>query len=431
MKEKLIAISKKFVHHELIKGSFFIFLAGSINNFLSFIFNLFLTRKLSIETYGIYAAIIAFVTLLSIPAQAIGPVIIRFASEYIAKRELGKAKRFYKQSFLTLLFFGIVIIAIISFFSPFLNSFFRIHNFVYFFLSAVMVGGIYLTILVNGYLQSLLRFKFLSFLNIVAGVGKLIFGIGVVLMGFKIEGILGALIVSAFLPVILGMVSLAKLFGKEKETIVHAQFKKVYSYSLFAGLTMFSLTSFISSDIILVKHFFNPHQAGLYAGISLVGRIIFYFSSPIISVTLPVLMNRYYKGQKMKDVLVLSFILVFIPSILLSFAFAVFPAFFVKVFLGGGNFLQASQFVWLFGIFIAVYSVCNVFATFFLTIQFKLSSFIMGAGAILQIIGIIIFHQSFLEVILISTGIISVLCIVLMILLYKLTKARKTFNTHG
>lgn len=422
MKEKVFNHVQKLLQHELITGSFYIFMGGMIASVLNFLFNLFLIRHLTHEDYGTYAAIISLIALLAIPAQAITPTIIRFATEYIAKDELGKAKRFYKQSSLFLLIVGLIIAVALIIFSPFINNFFKLDNKLYLLSAGIIILITYVSVINGSYIQSLLRFKFLSLVNIINSLSKLVFGGILIFIGFQVIGAVGGIIIGGLLGFIFSLKPILYVLRQKKEVAVGSHLKEIGQYSILAAISMFALASFTSTDILLVKHFFSTTDAGLYAGLALLGKIIFYFSSPITTVMFPILVNRFHRGQKTRNTLYLAVLLVFLPSLLLSILYTIFPSFFVALFLGGRGYLQISQYVGLYGLYIALFSVANILTNYFLSMQYALASYVVGVAAILQIIGIILFHDSFQEIISISIGILLVVCIVLPLILLRTTK---------
>jgi len=203
------------------------------------------------------------------------------------------------------------------------------------------------------------------------------------------------------------------MLRQKEEMKVHADIKDIRKYSLLAIITMFSLASFTFSDILLVKHFFSLSDAGLYAGLSLVGKIILYFSSPITIVMFPILMSRLHKGENMQGTLFLSIILVFIPSLFLAVLYAALPQFFISLFLGGNSYLRVSNYLSLYGIYIAIFSVINILANYFLTIQRENMLFAISIAAVTQIAGIIFFHSNFFQVIAVCISVVFLLCIFL------------------
>lgn len=424
MKNIFINLFTRVLRHDLITGSFYIFVGGMVANVFSFLFNLFLTHKLSYANYGVYSAVLSIIVLLSIPTQAISPIVIRFATEYISKNQMGKAKRFYRKTSVALLIFGTCITIFLLFLSQTLNRFFQLNSPIYFLFAGVILTIGYLTAVSNAYLQSFLRFKYISLMSFVTNFSKFCFGLGFVLLGFGVFGALGGILLSSLLPLILVTFSLFKEFFHVKETSVSPQIGEMKSYSILAVISSLSMASFISSDILLVKHFFDPTTAGLYAGLSLIGKIIFYFSSPILTVMFPLLMNKFHKGQNMRGTLYLSILLIFFPSLLISIFYFLFPAFFINFFLGGKGFLQMKNYIGFYGLYIALFSICNILITYFLTIQYAVASYFVGLAAVTEIFGIVFYHKSLTNVISVLVSDLAILAFVLTVMLFK--QLRKT-----
>jgi len=116
----------------------------------------------------------------------------------------------------------------------------------------------------------------------------------------------------------LGFIPLRFLFKKSNDISVKIPVRELINYAVPATIAIFCLSSFISTDVILVKHFFSPVQAGLYGGMSLIGKVIFYFTAPIPTVMFPLLIKRHAKNQSFNRLFYLSLFLVLIPSVLIS-----------------------------------------------------------------------------------------------------------------
>jgi len=170
-----------------------------------------------------------------------------------------------------------------------------------------------------------------------------------------------------------------------------------------------SLTSFISTDILLVKHFFNPQQAGLYAGLSLVARVIFFLSAPIGSVMFPIVVQKYSKKESFTRTFNLSLLLVLLPSVLIAIFYMLFPDFSILFFLKKQNYLAISHLLTPFAIFIVLFSLLSIIANFYLSINKTKVYIPVVIGALAQIILICLFHNSFAQIITISLVITFVL----------------------
>jgi len=419
MKDKILYISKKFLKHELITGSFFMFLGSIFSAFLAFILNLFFARNLSTADYGIYASLLSFFTLVALtPAQSISTVIIKFATNFISQNKMGLATSFYKKTLKYLFMFSITLFVLISIFSFPIKEFLRIDNIWYIILTGVAVFVYYLYIPNGAFTQSLLKFSFISFALVSSAVVRLIAGIVLVTLGFRVFGALAAIILAGITFFILYFIPIRKLFSKKEKNKDSIKVREILFYALPTGLSILALTSLTSMDVILVKHFFNSSQAGFYGGLSLIGKVIFYFTGSIPLVMFPLVVKRRANGENIASLFYLAMFLVTIPSIAITSFYYVLPNFSISFFLGN-NYLSIAPYLGMFGIFITIYSMLNVCINFFLSIG-KTKVFIpVIVAMIIQVILIYIFHSSFFQVIGVSLGVASLLLAYLLIVFAK------------
>lgn len=424
-------LSKKFIRHELISGSLYIFVGSLIGNILAFLFNLFLARSLIAVDYGTYASLISAVILVGIPAQSVITVVVRFATNYLSSGQTDKAVKLYKTTFGFTLAIAVLLIFIFTVFSLPIKNFLHIDSILLVIFSGVVVAVSYLGIANTAFLQSLFKFTFISITLVIGGVVKLFVGVLLIILGFKVFGGLLAVLAMYLVSLFLGFIPLKFVFTKTKAN-VSISIRELIIYALPTGITIFALTSLTSIDIILVKHFFSSSSAGLYAGVSLIGKAIFYFTGPITMVMFPLLVKRYTKGENFNNLFYLTIVLVSISSIAITVFYFIFPRLIISLFLGGREYLNASSYLGLFGIFITLFSILNVFVNFFLSLKKTFISLFVVSGALLQIFLILFIHNNFFQVIGISIFVCSLLLFVL--LLYyakeygKLKKITETFN---
>lgn len=423
MKEKVGGLITRAINSELISGSFYLFLGTMLGNILAFVFNLLLVRNLSYANYAEITAIVSLITLVGIPTTALLPTIIQFAGRYLAKNQIAEASELLWQSTKNIALFVCILLICFMIFSPFLANFLHIKSTFEIMLAGIIVGAMYLSIANTAFLQSLLKFQFLSFTLTLGGVLKLFIGIGLLFAGFGIVGILWGIFLAFFIPLCITFFPLRHLFtGRfKKKTTIHA--KEILVYGLPATLAMFSLSSFTSSDILLVKHFFPSTEAAYYSGLSLIGRIIFYFSLPISTAMFPLLVKRFHKGEKIQNLLFLSFFLVFAPSIVLTIIYFAIPKFIIAIILGR-HYAPIAPYLGWFGLYLAIFSLLYVSVNFLLSIKKTSVSWFVAVGALLQIVGISLFHSSLVVVIAISL-ILSLVLFVTLLLYYQ-----HTYATH-
>ncbi len=411
-------IITRLIHHELISGTFYIFIGSIFANFLAFILNLFLARNLSYADYAIFASLLSVITLAAIPAGSINTIIVKFTTDFFVKNENHKVKTLYLLFFKFVL--GLCLFIIFSFFvfsSP-IKNYLHIDNVWYVIASGFVISAFYLNTLNTAFLQSLLKFKLMAFINIFGSFLKLVVGVVLVMFGYRVFGGLGALFFMTFGMFLVAYVPLAKILKeKSSENKIDLNAKGMFTYAVPTFITVLFLTSFTSMDVILVKHFFNPHTAGFYAGLSLIGKVIFYFTFPIPAVMFPLLVKRHATGKGFNNLFYLALLLVVLPSIFITAFYFVFPNFVINLFLGGRDYLYIVPYLGIFGLYLTVFSLVNVCVNFFLSLNKTNISIPVVLAAISQIILIYIFHSNFYQVIGVSL-LVSVLLFILLLFIF-------------
>ena len=411
---------KKLLNHELISGSFYIFLGSMFANFLAFLLNLFLARNLSYADYAIFASLLSVITLAAIPAGSISTIIVKFATDHFVKNENHKVKTLYLLFFKFVLGLCLFIILMFFIFSTPIKNYLHLDNIWYVIASGFVISAFYLNTLNTAFLQSLLKFKMMSFISIFGSILKLAVGIILVMLGYRVFGGLGALFFMTFGMFLAAYAPLRKILkGKSVDNKIDLNAKGMLTYAVPTFVTVLFLTSFTSTDVILVKHFFNPHLAGFYAGLSLIGKVIFYFTAPIPMVMFPLLVKRHAKGISFNNLFYLSLLLVLIPSFAITAFYFIYPKFVINLFLGGRDYLYIQNYLGIFGIYLTIFSMVNVCVNFFLSLNKTNISLLVVLAAISQIVLIYIFHSSFYQVIGVSLLISVLLLIVLLFLFIK------------
>lgn len=419
MKDKAFNLGKIFFKHELVNNSLYILIGNNISNFIAFLLNLFLARTLIPQDYGEYASLLSIFTLMGILVQGLITIITRFAADYFAQNKNAKAASLYFKMFKFISITALAIFIGFCVFSFQIKNFLHLNNAWYVVILALAITFSYLTIVNTAFIQSILKFGFLSSILVSSVLMRLIIGVLLITLGFRVFGAVWAMFTSTFFAFILGFIPLRFIFQYRSESKnITIPTKEIISYALPTSLAIFSVSSFTFMDVVLVRHFFNGVESGYYAGISLIGKVIFYFTGPISVVMFPLIIKRHSKGENFKNLFYLSLILVSVPSIAITSFYFLFPEFTINFFLGGGKYMKIAPYLGIFGIYLTIFSILNVFISFFLSLNKTKISILILAGAISQIIAINFIHNSFFQVIGISLFISSLLLITLLLYYY-------------
>lgn len=412
MKQKINEIIK----HPLIYGSSIVVIGGLIANFFNFLFNLFMSRNLSIQDYGTLASIISLIGFPGLFLAALNPLVINFAGDFFAKGELGRIRAFYINLLKFLFASGLITSILFILILPVISSFFHINNTFILLLSAFIIFLGFVGVINISLLQARLAFGYQVFLSLTGAIVKLLLGILFIFLGFAANGAVLAVSVSGLILYILSFYPIRFLFDIKLTSNYKVDTKELFHYGIPSALTLLGLTSFISTDVLLVKHFFNPQMAGIYAGMSLMGRVIFYATAPIAGVMFPIIVRKHSKNEDFNNTFKFSLLLVFLPSLFLTMIYFIFPKLSILFFLKKTEYLEASSLLGFFGLFLSLYCILHITANFYLSIK-KTNVYIpILIGALLQIVLISFLHETFLQIITISIALIFLL--VLGLLLY-------------
>lgn len=396
MKRKI----REAIKHPLISGSIVIFMGAIFANFLNFLFNIFMSRNLTVSDYGILASLNSLILIFALIADSFAPTIVYFAGTHFAKGEHKKIGGIFFQANKIAILFGGLSFLTFAFFARYIGNFFNIDNNFLIILAGIIIFFGFMGSLNRGILQAKLVFKYLSFVNAFSATVKLIVGILLVYFGLRVMGAMFGFLFSFFMIYVLVFIPLRGFLGEKSPSLI--DIKKLFSYGGPTVLALCGLTFFITTDILLVKHFFPPKEAGIYAGLSLVGKVIYFFSAPVATVMFPLIVQKYTRLENYHNTFKLSLLFVLLPSLALTMLYFIFPQFIIRLFLKNPEYLQASHLLGYFGIFMTLYVMLYIFTNFYLSIKkTKIYLPILG-GAILQAALLWFFHKTFFEVITIS-----------------------------
>jgi len=420
MKNKIFEI----LRHPLISGSFLLISGGILANLFSFIFNFFMSRNLLVEDYGTFVSLVSIITLLSIPAGALAPTIVTLAGNFFADGNLGMVKALYLKIITILTLISIFLFVLFTIFAPSMASFFNIKEAVLLPLTAVAIMFSYIFTINLSFFQARLSFKLLPSLSVISSFTKLIFGVILVLLGFGLGGAVGSYLLSYIIPILVGTFFLRHILFHKSTKKTHISFKELINFGIPSAIIIFCLNSFINTDILLVKHLFSERDAGFYAGLSLVGRVVFYITAPITTVMFPIIINKVKSNLPYKNILYASIAFTAAISIFVTGFYFLFPKFTILFFLKKEEYLTIAGDLGMFGIFITIYSLVSVLVYYFLSLKKTQILPILLTGVILQAILIYFFHSSFSVIILISS-IVSFTVLIGLTLSFKLLSANK------
>ncbi len=263
-------MAKRF-NNKLTGGTLLLF-SVLITNVINMIYSVFLSRVLTFEEFGILTVFNTFSVIALIPFTAFQSTIIHRVAYLTGKNKYTFADEFIRVTKK----YAIKITLFASFFwillSVFINNIFKINNiFVPLLFTPILIFGVLLAFN-KGYLQGKLNFYFVSLLVLIEPISKFLYSF-ILYAGALNQWIFVSIPLS--IGTGYGLSVLLTPRTNTKETTKKTVFpKKFFWAALISGI---SSMAFFTMDVLLAKHFLSPTEAGQYAFLSLVGKMVYFF----------------------------------------------------------------------------------------------------------------------------------------------------------
>jgi O-antigen/teichoic acid export membrane protein len=407
---------------EFFRQTGLMFIGIGLFNLFGLLYHFFMLRMLPPIDYGHLNALITLFMIISVPASTVQTTITKFVSTFQAKNQLDRVKSLLHHLLLLMLVIGLSLFLLISLGSSFIASFLQISSYG---LILLLGASLFFAMVIPvpwGGLQGLQKFGSLALNLILNGGSKCVLGIVFVSLGLGVSGALSAVVVSYLITVILSHLILKMSLSQEEKRVNPelnpverngTDFSKVYTYFFPVGLTLLCFMALTNIDLILVKHFFLPIEAGYYSIAQMVGKIIFIFSFPIVMVMFPKIASLKMEDQEKKARSILGHSLT-TGAFLCGGATIVsllFPSLIVQ-FLSGEVYLECVPLVGLFSINMSIYSLSLILLYYQLSIDQKAFLYPLVLCTLIQSGLIVLFHKSLIQVLL-MVGVVALCLLVI------------------
>ncbi len=401
------------------------FFANSFSGVLALVYQLFMVRNLEPAEFAVLNTLLTLMILTAMPSGMVQTVSAKFVATFNAAGNLGKVGYFLRLFLYKLFAAGLVIFFLFFAFRGQIADFFNIENGFLLVITGLALMFSLMFPFVLGGLQGLQKFYRLGAIGIANVSLKLILGIALVSMGYRISGAMGAVAISSFTALALCLFSLKnyiwgrKSRGKEGEDL-SIDLKSIYKYSLPVFFAIPSYMFLTTMDLVFVQKLL-PDQAGFYAVAQMFGKIVIFLPSAIFMVMFPKLTESYTRKENTGQILYKSLI----ATGLLSFSAAavgiMFPALVIRL-LSGQVYPQAIPLVAPFSISMGFFALSGVMLYYHLSVHNLKMVNVFMAAVLLEAALIMVFHETLLQVLYVLIG-VSVSLFLVNLISVKLFKA--------
>ena len=360
----------------------------------NYLYNLILGRLLGPELFADAAVLITLLLVLSFIAMTFQLVTAKFSVVFENEIFKGFISRLYKNA----TSFGLVLGALIVVFADQLQQIFNTTSSAMF---TIFGAGIplYLIMSVNrGVFQGKKEFKSLSITYQAEMLSRLLITFGLIFL-FDIQSSM-VIAVGILFSFGFGLIpfKIKNISFKPSITVDSGRSKQVRSFFIITAF--YELTQIIinNSDILLVKHYFESYEAGLYASLALIGRIVYFIAWMFVMLLLPTVVQLKKEGKSTAPILFKYVGYISGIASLIVLGSALFPEFAISL-LFGESYLAMSPLLWKYALATGLFAISNIFAYYYLSLGNFVPVIISGAFGVLQMGLVILFHESLTQVV--------------------------------
>jgi O-antigen/teichoic acid export membrane protein len=389
----------------LLKHGTILLIATIVSGIANYFFHFYMIRALGPEDYGILFSLLAILVIVGVPAGSIQTVITKYISGFKAKNQYGKIASLFFRSLKKLFLYGSLGLLIFVLASGHISAFLKIPSRI----PVIIVGFILLVSFVGpvsmGALQGLQRFTFLGLNTILGSLLRIVFGIFLVWLGFRVNGALAASFLAGLITFFIAFLPLHFLFKKE-QIDSEIETGEIYKFFLPTTLALASFAFLTYIDVPLVKHFFSPLKAGYYSTAAIVGKAFLFPPMALAMAMFPKVSELHTQNESsrllLKKTLILSTLLLLFGILICLFL----PKFILIVLMKKEDltplaFSTILPLLRVFGIVMSPFALINILIFYNLARHKTRFLYFLLSGTLLQVILLTIFHTSLPQVILI------------------------------
>jgi O-antigen/teichoic acid export membrane protein len=164
-----------------------------------------------------------------------------------------------------------------------------------------------------------------------------------------------------------------------------------------AGAGLAVITIFFNMDVLLAKYFLPNFEAGLYSGMSLLGKILYFGTISISAVMFPRVAALHAEGKTAHKVVNLSLGLVLAGGLLVVTVYLLFPELVIRLLLRKAEFQQIGRNLGIYAMAMLGLAIANVLVYYFVAVHRRRFVFAMAFGALAFFGGLGFFHRNLSE----------------------------------
>lgn len=265
----------------------------------SLLYQLVMSRGLSVAEYGLWNALLAMSVLLRIPGRTINLVVTRSVAEMDARQAYDEVQAYLLRALRAILPYllgGLLLYALLA---PLLLMIFHTSSLAPLLLLGITAAtGLVMPVGMAG-LQGLQSFALVS-LTTVLHSGAMFLGVALIALGAGVSGAIGGPALANTAAIALSFLAVHRLLARraaDSPPPVVTRPSEAQEGLGTVGLTYAIIIGFLYLDLLFARYFLTEKAAGEYATVAVLGKALFYGPSAIVTLMTPKVAAAHSAGR--------------------------------------------------------------------------------------------------------------------------------------
>jgi O-antigen/teichoic acid export membrane protein len=269
----------------LFMHSLMLFVGAQFGNLCNLLFQVIMARMLGNVDYGVLFAILSALMMLGLPLGALGGAVTHFTSMSMAREERDQIKAMMRSLARDFLMPTLLMVILAVFWRHDMARVFKLESTVPVYLAVTTVVVMLLAAVPGGVLAGMQAFEWAALIGNGWTLLRLLLGVILVWLGLGANGGLIANVFGLLVSAVLSLVICVSLLGRGR--VSASRPVGLYSYMGGYMATFAAYGLLASTDVLWVKYYFPPDQAGVFAKATMVARMALFLPGPVCAAMFP------------------------------------------------------------------------------------------------------------------------------------------------
>jgi O-antigen/teichoic acid export membrane protein len=374
--------------------------------------NLIFSRILEPASYGDLTALLALLVVIIVPTGAAQTVIAERIATYTADGRPDRVRYLIRHAIAHVAIIALIVGVVYALTIPAVVDLLDLQSAgPAIALAPLIVVGFMLPVAM-GALQGMDRYLAYGLMLLAIAVSRIAFGVpwAATPSGGSGGALAGQALGVAVVLVIAGWLMRDQLIGRGTGAATAGLRRRPDVRAVTASLAFIAFAVLSNLDVLLAKLFLPSHEVGLYAALSTIGKVVMFLPAAIAVVMVPNAARTRHTRQETNRVLRIAGLLVAITTLVAALPAIAAPETLVRL-MFGDKYIDATDgvlpIVWAG----AALSLLYLLVIYSVAVEDRRWSMLLGAGILLQIVGISIWHDSPAQIALVQAIVVTIVLI--------------------